>query len=147
MRMVSKLLFMGWLSEMYMEQDRVSGKRILLADDQQGVREAIRFLLLVDEHVVTEARNGKEALELFAPGRFDLIITDYAMPLVSGNELASKIKQLAPNQPILMITAFSEDLGKANNPVDAVLNKPFSFADLRQAIAKLVGAGCVAKDG
>jgi two-component system, cell cycle sensor histidine kinase and response regulator CckA len=145
--MVSKLLFMSRLSEMYMEQDRVSGKRILLADDQQGVREAIRFLLLVDEHVVTEARNGKEALELFAPGRFDLIITDYAMPLVSGNELASKIKQLAPNQPILMITAFSEDLGKANNPVDAVLNKPFSFADLRRTIAKLLGVGCVAKEG
>jgi CheY-like chemotaxis protein len=147
MRMVSKLLFRSWLGEMCMEQDRVFGKRILLADDQQGVREAIRFLLMVDQHVVTEAHNGKEALELFAPGRFDLIITDYAMPLLSGNELAFKIKQLVPTQPILMITAFSEELGKADNPVDAVLNKPFSFADLRRAIARLLGAGCAVKDG
>ncbi|HWW01796.1 MAG TPA: response regulator [Candidatus Acidoferrum sp.] len=128
-----------------MEQDRVFGKRILLADDQQGVREAIRFLLLVDQHTVTEARNGKEALDLFAPGRFDLVVTDYAMPVMSGNELAFKIKQVAPSQPILMITAYSEELGKADNPVDAVLNKPFSFAELRRAIARLVGAGCVAK--
>jgi CheY-like chemotaxis protein len=127
------------------EQDRVFGKRILLADDQQGVREAIRFLLLVDQHTVTEAPNGKEALELFAEGRFDLVITDYAMPVMSGNELALKIKQIAPSQPILMITAYSEELGKADNPVDAVLNKPFSFAELRRAIARLVGAGCVAK--
>jgi CheY-like chemotaxis protein len=145
--MVSKLLSINSLGEMYMEQDRASRKRILLADDQQGVREAVRFLLLADEHVVTEARNGQEALELFAPGRFDLVITDYAMPLLSGSELACRIKQLAPTQPILMITAFSEDLGKARNPVDAVLNKPFSFADLRRTIANLVGVGCVVKEG
>ena len=126
---------------MYMERERVFGKRILLVDDQQGVREAIRFLLMVDQHVVTEAPNGKEALEVFAPGRFDLVITDYAMPVMAGNELAQKIKQLAPTQPILMITAYSEDLGKSENPVDVVLNKPFAFADLRRGIAKLVGPG------
>lgn len=142
--MVPKMLF-GFLMQSGMEQERVFRKRILLADDQQGVREAIRFLLLVDEHAVTEARTGKEALDLFAPGLFDLVITDYAMPVMAGNELASKIKQIAPAQPILMITAFSEDLGKADNPVDAMLNKPFSFADLRQAIAKLLGTECVAK--
>ncbi len=122
-----------------MEPERVLGKRILLADDQQGVRDAIRFLLQVDEHAVTEARNGKEALELFAPGRFDLVITDFAMPVMAGNELAMEIKRLAPTQPILMITAYAEDLGKARNPVDAMLNKPFSFSDLRQVIAKLLG--------
>ncbi len=122
-----------------MEPERVLGKRILLADDQQGVRDAIRFLLQVDGHAVTEARNGKEALELFAPGRFDLVITDFAMPVMAGNELAMEIKRLAPTQPILMITAYAEDLGKARNPVDAMLNKPFSFSDLRQAIAKLLG--------
>lgn len=134
-----------FLTQSDMEQERTFRKRILLADDQQGVREAIRFLLLVDEHAVTEARTGKEALELFAPGRFDLVITDYAMPVMSGNELASRIKQLAPTQPILMITAYSEELGKADNPVDAMLNKPFSFAELRRAIAKLLGPECVAE--
>lgn len=142
--MVPKMLF-EFLTQSDMEQERTFRKRILLADDQQGVREAIRFLLLVDEHAVTEARTGKEALELFAPGRFDLVITDYAMPVMSGNELASRIKQLAPTQPILMITAYSEELGKADNPVDAMLNKPFSFAELRRAIAKLLGPECVAE--
>jgi len=122
-----------------MEPERVLGKRILLADDQQGVRDAIRFLLQVDEHAVTEARNGKEALDLFAPGRFDLVITDFAMPVMAGNELAMEIKRVTPTQPILMITAYAEDLGKAGNPVDALLNKPFSFSDLRTAIAKLLG--------
>lgn len=121
-----------------MQPGPILGKRILLADDQPGVREAVRMLLCVDEHLVTEARDGKEALDLFSPGRFDLVITDYSMPRMAGNELATRIKAIAPEQPIIMITAFSEELNGFGNPVDAILNKPFSFSDLRKAIAELV---------
>lgn len=121
-----------------MHPDRVLGKRILLADDQQGVRAAIKFLLQVDEHQVTEAVNGKEALELFRHQPFDLVITDYAMPELRGNELAAIIKQEAPHQPILMITAYSLEIGEHKPSVDAVLNKPFSFIDLRTTISKLL---------
>lgn len=125
-----------------MQPERQFGKRILLADDQQGVRDAIRFLLAVDEHIVVEATNGREAFEAFSREQFDLVITDYSMPLMAGNELAVKIKSVAPNQPILMITAYAEQLGNALNPVDAILNKPFSFEELRRAIARLVPSGC-----
>ncbi|HVV72467.1 MAG TPA: response regulator, partial [Verrucomicrobiae bacterium] len=106
-----------------MHPDRVLGKRILLADDQQGVRAAIKFLLQLDEHQVTEAVNGREALELFRQAPFDLVITDYAMPEMRGNELAAIIKQEAPRQPILMITAYSLEVGESSRTVDAVLNK------------------------
>ena len=126
-----------------MQPERILGKRILLADDQQGVREAIRFLLMVDEHKVVEAANGREAFLAFQHEPFDLVITDYAMPVMAGNELARKIKALAPHQPILMITAYAADLGQKDNPVDAMLNKPFSFHELRQAIARLLAAGCM----
>jgi CheY-like chemotaxis protein len=128
-----------------MDRDRVVGKRILLADDQQGVREAIRSLLVVDQHVVTEARNGREALELFAPGLFDLVITDYAMPAMTGNELSEKIKQMAPSQPILMVTAYAANLEGSGNPVDAMLSKPFSPSELRRVIAELIGPAEVAE--
>ena len=128
-----------------MQPDRVLGKRILLADDQQGVRTAIKYLLQMDEHKVTEATNGREALDLFHQQKFDLVITDYAMPEMAGSELAMKIKQEAPHQPIIMITAYTRQIKNSGNPVDAVLNKPFSFLDLRQIIASLLVGSSAAK--
>jgi CheY-like chemotaxis protein len=96
------------------------------------------MILEIDDHIVTEANNGAEALDLFTKGQFDLVTTDFEMPVMKGNELAVRIKQLAPKQPILMITAYGNDLGNSENPVDSILNKPFKLDDLRLAIAKLL---------
>jgi CheY-like chemotaxis protein len=121
-----------------MKRGKVLRKRILLAEDQQDVREMTAMLLGIDEHVVTEAVNGREALDLFAPDRFDLVITDYLMPLMKGDELARNIKQLAPSEPILMITGSAAELGVRQASADAVLNKPFGVEELRQAVAQLL---------
>ena len=96
------------------------------------------LMLGMDDHVVTEARNGQEALDLFTPDRFDLVITDYVMPLMKGDELARNIKRLAPSEPILMVTGSAGELDGIRGSVDAVLNKPFVFEDLRQAVAQLL---------
>jgi CheY-like chemotaxis protein len=118
--------------------DTPFGKRILLADDQQSVRQAISLLLSLDEHEVIEVSNGAEALDLFKREQFDLVITDFEMPKMKGNELAARIKQISPAQPILMITAYAERLRHSNNPVDAIMDKPFHLKDLRQIMAKLL---------
>jgi CheY-like chemotaxis protein len=120
------------------EPDKLMGKRILLADDQQQVRELTKMLLGMDDHIVTEAANGREALTLFAQERFDLVITDYTMPLMKGDELARNIKRLAPSEPVLMITGSIREAEGIHGAVDAVLEKPFSFEDLRQAVARLL---------
>jgi two-component system, NtrC family, nitrogen regulation response regulator NtrX len=110
------------------------GKRILLVDDERSVRDTIRHLLRFDDHTVTEANNGAEALGLFAQNRFDVVLTDCVMPFVKGTELAVRIKKLAPDQPILMITGHGLKPG-LHNPVDAVLRKPFDLGALRTALA------------
>jgi len=112
-------------------------KRILLVEDEQVVREALRLLLSRDAHAVVEANNGAEALALFRKERFDLVITDYEIPFIKGNELAAQIKRAVPQQPILMITAFPHRPG-SDNPVDALVTKPFSPVSLREIIAKLL---------
>jgi CheY-like chemotaxis protein len=119
------------------ELGKTTGKHILLVDDQQEVRTTIKLLLALDQHTVAEARNGREALELFAHDHFDLVITDYTMPEMQGDELAANIKHLAPSQPILMLSGSAELVDGSIGPVDAFLRKPFSLVDLRQAIARL----------
>ncbi|MCX6924518.1 MAG: response regulator [Verrucomicrobia bacterium] len=114
------------------------GKRILLADDQQSLRETINLLLSLGGHTVVEAANGVEALALFKRDHFDLVITDFEMPKMKGNELALKIKEVMPSQPILMITGFAERLGDLGTSVDAILNKPFQFEELQLAMDQLL---------
>ena len=120
-----------------MGEDKILRKRILLVDDERFVRESIARLLSKDEHNVVEANNGAEAFALFTRGQFDLVMTDFEIPFMKGNELAARIKQLAPCQPILMITGHGKRRGP-DNPVDAVLNKPVALDRLRAAMAKLL---------
>jgi CheY-like chemotaxis protein len=113
-------------------------KHILLIDDELGVREACRLMLGIDGHAVTEAKNGIEGLALFAADRFDLVMIDFSMPGMNGGQLAVKLKQLAPAQPILMITGYAKELTVSRNPVDAILPKPFSLSELRQVLTRLL---------
>ncbi len=126
--------------KMSAEPPVVRGQRILVVDDQQPVRSALRMMLELDGHQVTEAGDGAEALHIFAMGEFDLVITDFEMPMLKGNQLAVRIKLLAPCQPILMITASEGAHGDVENPVDALLDKPFTMADLRYSLGKLLSA-------
>lgn len=117
------------------ESETLTGKRVLLVDDQSEVRMTIRLLLELEGHHVTEAADGQEALALYDSGEFDIVITDYLMPGMRGDELACHIKQADPAQPILMVTGSGNICSHAQNPVEAVLNKPFSLSEMRQALA------------
>ena len=122
-----------------MERDKMIGKRILLVEDESLVRRCIGQLLASDDHTVVEANNGAEALSLFTQAQFDLVMTDFEIPFVRGDELAARIKRLAPQQPILMITGYQQRPGP-DNPVDAVLNKPIHREQLRETMARLLSA-------
>ena len=121
-----------------MEQTRVLGKRILLVEDECGVRDCIKRLLSIDSHAVTEAANGAEAVKLFRRLQFDVVITDFDMPKMAGDELVATIRRDAPDQPILMITACSERLTGQGNCANAILEKPFGITELRQTLAAVL---------
>lgn len=124
-------------------------RRILVVDDEPFVCDALKMMLTFDGHVVETASNGQEALAVFETGKFDLVITDFAMPTMKGDELAATIKARSPKQPIVMITAYAEMLQSSGNPltgVDFVISKPFLLENLREAIAKVAPASS-SKDG
>ena len=122
------------------EQVEVRGERILIVEDEAPLRACLRMMLELEGHQVTEASNGAEALNLFYIGEFHLVITDFEMPVMQGNELAVAIKLLAPSLPILMVTGSGRARRDASNPVDALLTKPFTTTDLRCALGKLLSA-------
>lgn len=110
------------------------GKNILLVDDDPSARNSLRLLLSIDRHRVTEATSGREALHLFTGGSYDLVIMDYFMPDMLGDELAKNIKYLAPSQPLVLVTAYEEKLVDVRQTANAVLGKPLSLDELRRAI-------------
>jgi CheY-like chemotaxis protein len=115
--------------------------RILVVDDEPFVCDAVKMMLMFDGHTVETANNGKDALAMFEKGKFDLVITDFSMPAMKGDELAAAIKALAPKQPLVMITAYAEMLQSEGNQlagVDFVISKPFLLEKLREAIATVV---------
>lgn len=121
-----------------MEQARVQGKRILLVEDERWVRECIKRLLALDAHLVTEAANGEEALQLFDAAQFDVVITDYDMPKMAGDVLMANIRARRPAQPIVMISACAERFIGRDHPANALLGKPFGIAELRQTLFELL---------
>lgn len=99
------------------------------------------MMLVFDGHEVKTANSGKEALLVLETNTFDLVITDFAMPAMKGDELAAAIKARQPKQPVIMITAHAEMLQSSGNPlpgVDGLISKPFFLENLREAIVKVL---------
>jgi CheY-like chemotaxis protein len=115
--------------------------RVLVVDDQPAIREIVSAYLAEDRHIVATAGNAKEAMEKFCCERFDLVITDRAMPETNGDELAALIKELQPHEPIIMLTGFADLMtegGQSSKNVDLVLSKPARLEDLRKAILAVI---------
>jgi CheY-like chemotaxis protein len=111
--------------------------RILVVDDEPSVGNAVKLLLQSDGHQVEATHSAKDALARFEKGRYDLIFTDFAMPEMKGDQLAAAFKRRAPEQPIVMITAFPGAVPPSAY-VDHIVGKPFRLQHLRDAITKVM---------
>jgi two-component system response regulator PilR (NtrC family) len=103
------------------------------------MREMLSILLEREGYETAEAKDGREALQLFERALFDLVITDIQMPVMNGIELLAGIKAIAPETPVLMITAFAT----AEQAVDAIklgafhyFTKPFNNDEIRSLVRK-----------
>jgi CheY-like chemotaxis protein len=126
-----------------MNKTAIVSRRILVVDDEPFVSDAVKMMLSFDGHQVDTASSGQEALALLEKEKYDLVITDYAMPSMRGDELAMAIKARLPGQPIVLITAYAEMLKASHHPltgVDFVISKPFLLENLRDAINKATSA-------
>jgi CheY-like chemotaxis protein len=112
--------------------------RILVVDDEPLMRESIKRALDFGGNLIETAATGKEALACFEKDKFDLLVLDYEMPDMRGDELALLVKALDPKQPIAMVTAYPKTLaGNLLTDVDSILSKPFRPQELREAALRL----------
>ncbi len=113
--------------------------KILVAEDDSMVREVMVVYLSEGGYEITETENGRECVDAFtqADGKFDLVITDRAMPEMGGDEVALAVKRINPKVPVLLLTGFGELMnneGEKPEGVDLVVGKPFSMTSLRNAL-------------
>ncbi|NUQ66578.1 MAG: response regulator [Pirellulales bacterium] len=114
--------------------------RVLVADDSSTMRKIIiRSLQAVGVPSATEASDGNEAVALFKPGDFDLVLTDWNMPGKTGLEVIQEIRAQDAKVPIIMITTEAEK-GRVLQAIQAgvsdYLVKPFTADTLREKLEK-----------
>jgi two-component system response regulator MprA len=105
---------------------------ILVIDDDPMVRESMKLALEDEEHRVTTATDGMDALAKLDAEVYDLVFTDYFMPELKGDELARTIKKRHPSTIIVMLTSLAPP--GLDRAVDLVMVKPCSMAALRASV-------------
>lgn len=115
----------------------------LVVDDDDHARTLLAEYLELDGHRVTTAADAASGIESFDGGKFDLIVTDRAMPNVIGDKLVEHVKASSRHVPVLMVTGFAQIMaGRSEHPtgVDHTLGKPFTLQELRCGIESAFAA-------
>ncbi len=121
------------------------GKRVLYLDDEEAIIFLMKRLLERKGYSVTGYTDPRKALEAVRadPGEFDLAVTDYYMPGMSGLEVAQALKDIRPDLPVVMASGYiSEDL-RAKAPavgIRELIYKPNTVEDLCEAVARFANA-------
>jgi len=115
-------------------------KNVLVVDDEQIVLEVLQRILSRLGYAVTVSDSGDVALKQFAEEVFDLVLMDVLMPERNGFEIAREMKQIRPDQKIVLVTGIGADAAAAQAHsehigIDYVLSKPFSYDKVRTVVA------------
>jgi two-component system, OmpR family, response regulator len=110
--------------------------RILLVDDEQPIQTLLSFPLQKDGYEVVRANDGREALQRFGEGPFDLVVLDVMMPKLDGLEVCRRLRARS-TVPIIMLTAKAEEIDKVLGlelGADDYITKPFSLREFRSRV-------------
>lgn len=115
--------------------------KVLIIEDDQGLRQGIAFSLAQEGYEVLQAQNGKEGYRLFLQEAPQGILLDLNLPDMDGNDLCRKIRE-SSQVPILMLTARdmeTDEIMGLSSGADDYMTKPFSVAVLKLRLEKLLG--------
>ena len=127
------------------EDPYLAGKTILVADDEETIRTTVRDVLSGFGLTIDTARTGDEAAALVAAKRYDLVLSDIRMPGKDGYQIFAAVKDVHPDCPVILMTAFGYDpnhtiVRARQDGLHAVLYKPFKVENLLTELRKAFGA-------
>lgn len=119
----------------------MSQGKILIVDDQFGIRILLNEVFQLAGYTTFQAANGKKALELAEEHSPDLVLLDVKIPGMDGIEILKKLKETNPEIPVIIMTAYGEqDL--INEAIDSgavtYFSKPFDINELKEAARKYI---------
>jgi PAS domain S-box-containing protein len=119
--------------------------RILVVEDEEDIRQLLRDILTDAGHYVEIANGGTEGVEIFKKKEFDLVFTDLGMPVMSGWEVAKKVKSINKKVPVALITGWNVKLDGSemnDSGINLVIHKPFKM----EQVLNLVQEGMLLRD-
>ena len=117
--------------------DYLSAK-ILIAEDDDNLRKTLMKILIREGFCVASVSNGQEALDLMELQEFDVIITDYKMPVLGGEEWVRRLNELQGKNKILLLSAFLDEAQVVEDEVGEKISKPFKRKELVSKIISLL---------
>lgn len=123
--------------------------KILVIDDEEEVREILRDLLVSQGHSVATCADGESGLARLQEEPFDLLITDLAMPRLTGWQVATLVKRRSPTTPVALVTGWGDRIDPEEaraKGVDFIVAKPFNPEDLTAVLTKALTPGDAGKD-
>lgn len=118
--------------------------RVLVADDDHGIRTAVRRALILDGHDVTEAADGREALAQMLNADIDAVVLDVNMPHVDGLDVCRRLRAADDRTPVLMLTArddIEDRVAGLDAGADDYVVKPFAVVELQARVRALLRRG------
>jgi DNA-binding NtrC family response regulator len=122
---------------------------ILIVDDEKNLRRLLQDTVVAEGHTVVQAATGEEALDRFGEVSCDLVLLDMILPDINGLQVLRRMKRLAPEVPVIIMTAFSE----VQSAVEAMkaqaadyLCKPFDLEELKLLVQRHLESATLAQE-
>lgn len=120
------------------DQSSAPGKSILVADDDDAIRRGLRRVLVKEGYQVVDARDGRDAIQVFQEHPCDLALLDMNMPLLNGWGTIALLRSLNGRFPAIIITARPDQRNVAREAGVELMEKPVELRDLLQRISALL---------
>jgi CheY-like chemotaxis protein len=112
---------------------------LLLVDDDEMSSQILGFILAAEGYEVEQATTGNEAIKKYSEAKYDLIFLDYVLPDMRGHEVAKKLKQIAPDAKLVLLSGFSNEEEESEKLYERVLLKPVPPDAIVKTISEILG--------